>query len=212
MVMNRLTTVFRTEDANIRLQAALAAGTDPSPQDVPTLMNQCATEPDFFVRDMLTWALARHPAETTVPLLLDALHSDIPQSCSQAMHTCSKIAAAEPRWAPTIWSALTDGTGSDNLLTALASSTDDETARATWRTAVSIVPTAEASDLARLLSTQLGRGDREMRRSLSRALIVLGDSAERVLEQLTHTHARATLLLLHDPELSFDAAEYEAAR
>lgn len=210
MVMNRLKTAFRTEDTNIRLQAALAAGTDPSPQDVPPLMDQCATEPNFFVRDMLTWALARHPAETTVPLLLEALHSEIPQARSQAMHTCSKIAAAEPQWAPTIWSALTEEPGSDNLLTTLATSTDDETARATWRTAVSIVPIAEASDLARLLSTQLGRGDRELRRSLSRAFVVLGTAAEPVLGQLTDTHARATLLLLRDPELRFDAAEYES--
>lgn len=67
--MNRLTRVFqasRAQDTNTRLQAALAAGTDPTPQDVGALIAQCATEPDFFVRDMLTWALTRHPAGTIV--------------------------------------------------------------------------------------------------------------------------------------------------
>ena len=74
--MNRLTRVFqasRAQDTNTRLQAALAAGTDPTPQDVGALIAQCATEPDFFVLDMLTWALTRHPAGTIVPLLLTAL-------------------------------------------------------------------------------------------------------------------------------------------
>lgn len=74
--MNRLTRVFqasRAQDTNTRLQAALAAGTDPTPQDVGALIAQCATEPDFFVRDMLTWALTRHPAGTIVPLLLAEL-------------------------------------------------------------------------------------------------------------------------------------------
>ena len=67
--MNRLTRVSqasRAQDTNTRLQAALAAGTDPTPQDVGALIAQCATEPDFFVRDMLTWALTRHPAGTIV--------------------------------------------------------------------------------------------------------------------------------------------------
>ncbi|HJC85590.1 MAG TPA: HEAT repeat domain-containing protein [Candidatus Corynebacterium faecigallinarum] len=223
-VMNRLTRVsraFRTNDANVRLQAALAAGTDPSPQDVPALLAQCSVDPDFFVRDMLTWALSRHPAETIVPLLLTELRSDVPQARSQAMHTCSKIAAAHPEQAPTIWSDLTDGPN-DNLLTTLATSTDDEVARATWRTAVGVVPSQDAAGLAGLLSTQLGRGDRELRRSLSRAFLALGAAAQPVLEDLGRgdasasdlrraAHARATLLLLRDPELSFDAAEYEVA-
>ncbi|MBK0419836.1 HEAT repeat domain-containing protein [Leucobacter sp. CSA1] len=75
-----------------RLRAALAAGTHPEPGDVPVLIRRCGTEPDFFVRDRLTWALTRHPADTTVPLLLEALQPDsAPQARAQALHTLSKV-------------------------------------------------------------------------------------------------------------------------
>ena len=37
-----------------RLRAALAAGTDPHPDQIDVLVRRCALEPDFYVRDMLT--------------------------------------------------------------------------------------------------------------------------------------------------------------
>src|SRR5690606_31417265 len=74
-----------------RLRAALAAGTQPRPEFVDALVAQCATEPDFFVRDMLTWALTRLPAGRTLPALRAELESDRAQARSQALHTLSKI-------------------------------------------------------------------------------------------------------------------------
>jgi hypothetical protein len=52
-------------DSSPRLQ--LAPGTNPDPGFVDTLVARCAVEPEFLVRDMLTWALTRFPAEVTVP-------------------------------------------------------------------------------------------------------------------------------------------------
>jgi hypothetical protein len=46
------------EDGNssVRLRAALAVGTTPDPRFVDKLIERCAIEPEFHVRDMLTWA------------------------------------------------------------------------------------------------------------------------------------------------------------
>ncbi|MGW2111299.1 hypothetical protein ACWCPL_32765, partial [Streptomyces sp. NPDC001948] len=49
--------------SSVRLRAALAVGTAPDPRYVDTLVERCAIEPEFFVRDMLTWALTRHPGQ-----------------------------------------------------------------------------------------------------------------------------------------------------
>ena len=102
-------------DPSVRLRAALDAGTRPDPTAVPLLVDRCAVEPDFFVRDMLTWALTRHPAEVTVPLLLDALGAAVPQARSQALHTLSKIGD------PAAWPHVSE---------ALLRDEDDEVARA----------------------------------------------------------------------------------
>ncbi|MEU1458817.1 HEAT repeat domain-containing protein [Streptomyces avermitilis] len=43
--------------SSTRLQAALAVGTAPDPQFIDKLIERCAIEPEFYVREMLTWAL-----------------------------------------------------------------------------------------------------------------------------------------------------------
>lgn len=70
-------------NASTRLRTALAIGTDPEPGLVDTLIARCAIEPDFYVRDMLTWALTRLPSEITVPKLIGELRSDEAQARSQ---------------------------------------------------------------------------------------------------------------------------------
>ncbi|MGP9721756.1 HEAT repeat domain-containing protein [Corynebacterium sp. AOP40-4SA-5] len=185
----RLSTAFTAQDASSRMRAALAAGSDPRPGDVADLVAQCAVEPDFFVRDMLTWALTRHPHADVVPVLLTQLHSPTAQARSQALHTLSKIGEVA---AVASYPHITDD---------LLQDADDEVARTAWRAAVGLVPQPEAPRLAVRLSGQLGRGDRE-----------LGEDARGVLRTHGSRHAAATLLLLDDPDLGFDAAEYEAQR
>jgi HEAT repeat protein len=186
------------------LKSALAAGTNPDPRLIDVLVDRCAVEPDFFVRDMLTWALTRHSAVQTVPRLLDELRTGAPQARSQALHTLSKI--QDPR----AWSAITP---------AVLRDPDDEVARSAWRASVSLVPAGQRVELAQELCTQLGRGDREMQRSLSRAIAALGDLAKPFLDdrashadEAIRTHAIATERLLHDPEEDFDIAVAEAKR
>jgi hypothetical protein len=67
--------------------------------------------------------------------------------------------------------------------------------------------------------TQLGRGDRDMRLSLSRALAGLGTAADAALaheassgDAEVRTHAIATQRLIEDPDAGFDASIFEATR
>ncbi|MFE9023825.1 HEAT repeat domain-containing protein [Streptomyces sp. NPDC007808] len=190
--------------ASVRLKAALAVGTAPDRRCVDTLVERCAVEPDFHVREMLTWALTRHSPSTTVPRLVDELRSERAQARSQALHTLSKIGDRRA------WPAITR---------ALLTDADDEAARSAWRAAVVLVPEGEEPELARVLATQLGRGERQMRLSLSRALIALGEVIMPILRaSMAHPdprvrqHAHATERLLRDPEAGFDFAIEEAKR
>ncbi|MBX9421054.1 MULTISPECIES: HEAT repeat domain-containing protein [Streptomyces] len=190
--------------ASVRLRAALAVGTTPDPCFVDKLVERSAVEPEFFVRDMLTWALTRHPVSLTLPALLGELRSDGTQARSQALHTLSKIGDRRA------WPAITR---------ALLCDGDDEVARSAWRTAVVLVPDGEESGLAEVLATQLGRGGRETQLSLSRALVALGDVVGPALRAATaasdphvRAHALATERLLRDPDTGFEFAIEEAKR
>jgi HEAT repeat protein len=190
--------------SSVRLRAALAVGSAPDPRFVDKLVERCAVEPEFFVRDMLTWALTRHPVSMTLPALLHEVGSECAQARSQALHTLSKIADRRA------WPALTR---------VLLSDADEEVARSAWRTAVLLVPDGEKSGLAKVLATQLGRGGRETQLSLSRALVALGEvvlpvlrAATTVADRHVRTHALATERLLRDPDAGFEFAVEEAKR
>ena len=201
----RLIAALAADDGSTRLKAALAIGSSPRPGLVEALIARCAIEPDFYVRDMLTWALIRFPSEITVPRLLAELHSERAQARSQALHTLSKIKD------PGTWSAITQS---------LLRDSDDEVARSAWRAAVVLVPAGEEQDLAEELALQLGRGNREVQLSLSRALVALGEAAvEPVLRKAmasddaeVHAHATATERLLRDPDAGFELAVDQAKR
>lgn len=190
--------------SSVRLRAAMAVGTTPDPRFIDKLVERCAIEPEFHVRDMLTWALTRHSASMTVPELLKELRSERAQARSQALHTLSKIGDRRA------WPAITR---------ALLSDADDEVARSAWRAAVVLVPEGEEPELAAALSTQLGRGERETQLSLSRALVALGEAivptlraAMTDLDPRVRAHATATERLLRDPDAGFAFAIEEAKR
>ncbi|WP_445403105.1 HEAT repeat domain-containing protein [Streptomyces sp. LE64] len=192
------------DSASVRLRAALAIGTDPDPAQVGPLVERCAQEPDFSVREMLTWALTRHPASLTVPLLVDEVRTGGARARSQALHTLSKIGdrRAWPVITPALWS-----------------DPDEEVARSAWRAAVALVPEGEEGALAVGLATQFGRGERETQLSLSRALIALGEATVPVLAEArtaadprVRAHALATERLRRDPDAGFDFSVEEAKR
>ncbi|MER7197483.1 hypothetical protein CG723_36255 [Streptomyces sp. CB01635] len=190
--------------SSVRLRAALAAGTTPDPHFIDKLIERCAIEPEFFVRDMLTWALTRHPVSMTLPKLLREVRSERVQARSQALHTLSKIGDRQA------WPAITR---------TLLSDADDEVARSAWRAAVVLVPEGEGAALATVLATQLGRGGRETQLSLSRALVALGEVIAPALLAATtapdpgiRAHALATQRVLRDPDTGFESAIEEAKR
>lgn len=185
-------------DPSVRLRAALAVGTAGADLDAEEvtdrLIERCAIEPDFFVRDMLTWALCRQPADVTVPQLLKELDSDVVQARSQALHTLSKIGDGRA------WPFVSTMLHEDH----------DEVARTAWRAAVALVPADAVDILAADLATEFGRRTDEVRRSLSRALIGLGQPGRDVAQaRLTHPvaavadHAAVTIRLFDDPDSGF---------
>ena len=199
----RLAEALSASNSSTRLKAALAAGSRADPGRLETLVERCAVEPDFFVRDMLSWALTRLPPEAVLPRLRRELGSECRQARSQALHTLSKIGDKSA------WGWITRDMLRDS---------DDELARTAWRCAVALVPEGEKKALGEELAGQLGRGDRDVQLSLSRALIGLGDAVEPALDKAAESpnpakaaHARAESLRL-DPELGFDAAIEEAKR
>jgi HEAT repeat protein len=187
-----------------RLQAALTAGTRPDPSNIEVLVETCRTEPDFYVRDMLTWALIRHEPQLVVEAVVPELTSETAQARSQALHTLSKIGD------PETWPAIT---------TDLLHDSDDEVARTAWRTAARLVPDGEEAGLANELVSEFARGGRDMQLSLSRAFANLGPAAEPVIDRLKNhpieeirTHAIATERIMADPGEGFDTAVQEARR
>ncbi|WP_341953846.1 HEAT repeat domain-containing protein [Salinibacterium sp. TMP30] len=198
----RLRAALTSAPASARLQAAMSAGTHPRPEYIEPLLARCAIEPDLNVRETLTWALMRHPASETVPLLIDEVHSENAQARSQALHTLSKI--GDPRG----WVAITPEVLND---------ADDQVARTAWRVAVVLVPEGSELALSAALVHHLSRGDRDVQLSLSRALVALEDAATPLLEAAAadgdtrrRVHATATLLLRESPDEGFDAALFDA--
>ena len=193
------------DDESTRLKAALAIGSNPELELLDIVVARCAVEPDFYVRDMLTWALTRFPSQITVPRLLVELRSERAQARSQSLHTLSKIKSADA------WPAITQS---------LLRDSDDEVARSAWRAAVVLVPSGQEKNLAEELAAQLGRGNRDMQLSLSRALIALGEevvgpvlrSAMASNDLRVHAHASATERLLTDPDAASERAVNEAKR
>ncbi|MEU8543799.1 HEAT repeat domain-containing protein [Streptomyces sp. NPDC048717] len=191
-------------DPSVRVRAALEIGSRPDPGYVGTLVERCREEPDFSVRETLTWALTRHAADETVPLLVGEVRSEGPRARSQALHTLSKIGDRRA------WPVITP---------ALLADPDGEVARTAWRAAVALVPEGEEHALAVELAKRLGRGGHETQLSLSRALIALGEvilpllaAAENAPEPGVRAHAKATERLWHDPDAGFASAIEEAKR
>lgn len=198
-------------DASNRLTASLHIGThagvwgEGSEEVVGKLIERAGVEPDFFVRDMLTWALTRFPVEVTVPALLAELTSETAQARCQALHTMSKIGTADAKEAERFWRVTVP-----DLLAALIADPEDAVALAAWRAAVALAPrvTDQQEWLASNLAGQLGRGDREMWLSLSRAFAALDEAVAReILGQERSgdaaAHADATVQLLDDPDAGF---------
>jgi HEAT repeat protein len=165
--MATLEAMLASPDQSVRLKAALAAGTYPEREFIEILINQCAIETDFFVRDTLSWALMRNDIDAVVDRLKAELISENLQAKSQAIHTLSKIGDRKN------YPLITDSMLFDS---------DDFIASTAWRAASVIVPDEEKPALVAKLVTQLGRGDSDLQFALTRFLCAIGES---IIEPLT---------------------------
>ena len=165
--MPTLRSLLDSPDQSVRLKAALAAGTYPEPDFIDVLVSQCATEPDFFVRDTLSWALMRNDIPQVVKRLEIELQSANTQAKTQAIHTLSKIGDKNN------YRLITD----EMLFDA-----DDFVASTAWRAASVLVPEDEKASLVAKLITQLGRGDSDTQFGLTRFLCAIGNC---IVEPLT---------------------------
>ena len=165
--MATLESMLASPDQSTRLKAALGAGTYPKPEYIEILIQQCAHETDFFVRDTLSWALLMHDHDSVVNRLKSELNSENLQAKSQAIHTLSKI--GDQKNYPLI---------TDEMLF----DADDFIASTAWRAASVIVPEEEKPALVAKLVTQLGRGDSDVQFALTRFLCAIGDP---IIEPLT---------------------------
>jgi HEAT repeat protein len=184
---------LNSPDQSVRLKAALAAGTYPNPDQIRILIQQCASESDFFVRDTLSWALMRHDQKSVVDHLKIELNSENSQARSQALHTLSKIGDKENY--PLITREL--------LL-----DPDDFVASTAWRSASVLVPEKDKPALVEVLISQLGRGDSDTQFGLTRFLCAIGQPIIAPLKQAAQssdesirTQAEFTLIRFQEMEL-----------
>lgn len=191
--MATLQSLLDSPDQSVRLKAALAAGTYPEPEFIELLVSQCAIEPDFFVRDTLSWALMRNDISQVVKRLEIELRSTNNQAKSQAIHTLSKIGDKKN------YSLITD----EMLFDA-----DDFLASTAWRAASVLVPDDQRSTLVAKLITQLGRGDSDTQFALTRFLCAIGEpivqpltEAAQSTDEAISNQAKFTLLRFREMQL-----------
>lgn len=202
--MTTLTSSLSDPRPFVRLRAVMTAGTTPDPDDLDVLVEQCAIEPDLQVREVLTWALVRLPAELVVPRLVEQLARPEPQARSQALHTLSKIGDRS------VYPAVAE----------LLGDLDHGVVRTAWRASVRLVPDDGRPALARRLARDLGHGDRETRLALGRALVDLGedvvapvlDEAQQRQGDGVREHVEDVRRLLRDPDAASSLALERARR
>jgi HEAT repeat protein len=191
--MATLKALLASPDKSVRLKAALAAGTYPEPDFVDVLIDQCAHETDFFVRDTISWALIRNDIPKVIERLKRELHSENAQAKKQTLHTLSKIGDKQ------FYSLITREHFLDS---------NDEVAVTAWRAASVLVPESEISNLTAIFVTQLGRGESDVQFDLTRFFCALGESIIEPLTEATQSpkeeirmHASFTLMRFEEMRL-----------
>ncbi|NMD46765.1 MAG: hypothetical protein GYA85_08375 [Propionibacterium sp.] len=141
-------------DEELRLRAAVDLGTWQAAEAAPALVARLGIEPSHAIRETLSWALLRMPAAAR-PLLRAALGEPDWLARMQACHVLSKLGDRDDAAA---------------LLPLIADPVDAVASRAWWAAGQTGSPTVTDA-----LAAQLGRGDSELRNSLSIAFEELRD-------------------------------------
>ena len=173
------------EDSSVRQRAALHLGTYGDDSIAGALVSLLVREPDFYVRETLTWAVVTR-AEATYPLLVQAL-AESEGGRVQILHALSKIRRPE---------------AVAQILPYIGDADPHVAAKARWALGRTATPGAVAA-----LLDHLGEEDDFSRRELTRALEQAGERAveglaERLLDasELTvRRHAAEVLVGIGDP-------------
>ena len=173
-------------DPKVRQEAALRLGTLADGSVAGRLVELLVDEPDFFVRETLTWVVVAQ-RESTLPHLLAALDR-ADASRVQVLHALSKIRDAS--------------TEVVDRIVPLAEDPDPAVAaKAWWALGRTAVPST-----ADVLARHLGTGDDDRRRALTSALEQFGGPAVPVLVEAledgspaVRRHALEALALIGDP-------------
>lgn len=182
-------------DSTKRLNIVMNVGTFPDDEYIDALIDQFAYEPDFYVRDTLTWALLNHNRKKVIERIIAEINSPNPQMRAQCLHTLSKIAD------PATWHAITKAHLTD---------TNDSVATTAWRAAAILVPESDVPELLEALCSQLGRGDARTRLSLTKAILSCEDAGVEALKKLltnqdevVRAHVESALRVFKDHEAEY---------
>jgi HEAT repeat protein len=164
-------------DKNVRIEAALEIGKLADPAALPALLERLGAEPDFFVRENVTWAVVRMGDAAVLPVVALLQEGDV-ASRFNAAHTLSKLADAR-------------------AVPALLTTLDDPDPALVQKAAYALGRIRDVRALPALVS-RVGVGPRELRASVSEAVEAFGDAA--VPELLAAFHGNAV-------EVRVDSAE-----
>lgn len=149
----------RHDDPSVRQRAAFHLGTHADDSVAGDLVDLLVSEPDFYVRETLTWAVVTR-AEATFPLLLEALRGTGPERV-QVLHALSKIRRPE---------------AVAHILPLAGDPDDAVAAKAWWALGRTGTPGAVTA-----LVDRLGEREDFRRRELTRALEQAGEPAVHAL-------------------------------
>jgi len=144
-------------DRDVRQEAALALGERADAATLDAVLEQLWAEPDFFVRETLTWAVARVGAPA-IPGVRQALAADRSSEVrTQALHVLSKIA---------------DPSTVDDLVPLIDDADEAVAAKARW--ALARIGDERAVPF---VAAHLGAADAEARNALTDVLAAFGSAA-----------------------------------
>ncbi len=173
---------LRHPEPQVRFRAALGSADGVPLQD---LIRQLAADPVSGVREVLTWAIARH-GPAAVPALTPLLQHSDPVVRAQAAHTLSKL--GDPMAVPAVLPLLGDG--------------DTEVAAK----AAQVIGRLGGADAVQALVDRVGSGPRELDDAVMTALEEIGnDAVDQLLKKLiaassrTRAGAAEALGLIGDP-------------
>ncbi|MDO5735681.1 MAG: HEAT repeat domain-containing protein [Propionibacteriaceae bacterium] len=153
-LVTQFATCITHPERDVRLRAAMDAGTLHDPQVTDILVSRLGVEEDSRVREILTWALVQH-GDAAVPAVLALLGSENPLERRQAAHVLSKI--GDPSHVPYLLPVVADE--------------DADVAIKAYRAAAS----TGSLEVVQPLVARLGDGDAGQRDALSNAMQQLGE-------------------------------------